>query len=345
MPTTLPEFQRRIDDAMTHTWLEIRDEAIDNILNATPVWNILNAAGCMSTQVGGTHITRTISYGKQQAFEIARGDLLPQGDPELETLAIWRWRALAVSVQRTIMDDQENNGPAKIKDLVATKLRAARDALEEKFETSLFNPFNATESSKGIQGLFDILPPKADRTTGTYGGISRPSAYTPLSPGSGIEVPDPNGNNHWWGPKYFTGSLASIEDTLEADMKTFYNAIYNNQSPPNLIITTKELYELLEEFAVDRVQIIKVTNPLSPDLGIESLAFKGKPLIWSPHVPDNTMLFLNTDFLEIIYDPSMWFAMTEWKHAPLQQSRIAHILCFLNMITSQPRRHGRAVWE
>ena len=35
MPTTLPTLTETFDNAFTHTWYEIRPEAIDNILEAT----------------------------------------------------------------------------------------------------------------------------------------------------------------------------------------------------------------------------------------------------------------------------------------------------------------------
>ncbi|KKL11579.1 hypothetical protein LCGC14_2544440, partial [marine sediment metagenome] len=38
MATTLPELTETIDNAFLHTWYEIRKEAIDNIIDATPVW-------------------------------------------------------------------------------------------------------------------------------------------------------------------------------------------------------------------------------------------------------------------------------------------------------------------
>ena len=36
--TTLPSLTRTIDDAFLTTWFEIREEAIDNILDATVIW-------------------------------------------------------------------------------------------------------------------------------------------------------------------------------------------------------------------------------------------------------------------------------------------------------------------
>jgi hypothetical protein len=337
MATTLPVQTRTIDDAFVTTWYDIRKDAIDNILNATVLWAALNAAGCLVPQTGSDLITRTVRYGEQAAVEIERGDVLPQGEPELETMAIWRWRTIASHVQRNLFDDQKNNGPNKIKDLVAQKLQAARDGMEQKFESSLTNAIVTGETGKLVQGLNDLVPPSASRTTGTYGGIARPSAYADT--GNGVFAP--SAGNTWWGPKYLAGTLSTIEDDLLTDMKKLFNTVSNNQASPNLIVTTQSVFEIYEEFALDLVQIVKDETTRIADLGFEVLRFKGKPIIWAPGITANHMLMLNTDFIEIVYDPSYWFEMTEWKPVPLQPDRIAHIVAFLNMIGTQPRRHGR----
>lgn len=337
MPVTLPSYSKTIDNAFVTTWYEIRPEAIDNILNATVVWAALNAAGCVKPQTGGELITRTIRYGEQAAVDIERGDTLPQGEPELETMAIWRWRTMASHVQRSMFDDQKNNGKFKIKDLVNLKLTAARDGLEQRFEASLFNPIVTGETGKTFQGLHDLVPPIASRTTGTYGGITRPSGFSDT--GNGVFAP--SAGNDFWGSKYLAGTASTIEDDLLTDMKKLYNTIHNNQAPPNLIITTQSIFELYEEFALDISQIVKDESTKLADLGFEVLRFKGKPLVWTPDMTANHMLMLNTDFIDIVYDPSYWFEMTDWKPVPLGTDRIAHIVCFLNMVSDQLRRHGR----
>lgn len=337
MATTLPSLTRTIDNAFVTTWYDIRPDAIDQILNATPIWALLNKAGCMKSQSGSEFITRTVSYDYQTATEIQRGDTLPMGEKELETMAIWRWRTLASHVQRSMFDDQKNRGPSKIKDFVGLKLTSAKDGLTQKFESSLFNTFASTETGRPIQGLHDMIPPRANRTTGTYGGIARPSAFT--AGANGVE--EASGGNTWWGAKYLPGTLATVEDDLLTDMKKLYNSVDDNLESPNLILTTQSLFELYEEFALDATQIVKDASTFLVDLGFQVLRFKGKPMVYSKNMTANHMLMINTDHVEFIYDPDYWFDMTDWKPVPNQEERIAHIVCFGNAITAQPRRHGR----
>lgn len=336
--TTLPTYTRTLDDDFVSTWYEIREEAIDNILSATVVWSALIGAGCMTPQVGGEIITRTIRYGEASASDVAKGDSMSTSEPKLETMAIWYWKYIATNVQRSTFDDQKNNGPSKIKDYVGSRLTAARDALEQKFETNMHGTFKSVETGKIFQGLNDMVPELANRSTGNYGNIARPTAYD----ATGVE--EPSTGNTWWGSKYLDGTLATIDVDLVSDMKTLYNKLHNNQVAPNLIITTSAVFEIYETFALDISQIVKDETTRLADLGFDVLRFKGKPMIWSDDITTANMVMLNTDFVEIVYDPQLWFDMTDWKTVAAEFDRMAQILCAANMITTQPRRHGRLVY-
>lgn len=340
MPTTLPSFTRTIDNAFVTTWYDIKAEAIDNILNATVIWAALNNAGCLKPQEGGEIITRTIRYGQTAATDIQQGDMLPVGDTELETMAIWKWRTTASQVTRNLFKDQQNRGKYKIKDYVGQKLTAARDGLEQKYESNLLGTIDTAETNlRHFQGLHDMVPPIASRTSGSYGGINRPSAFADT--GNGVYAPDTAGTNSFWGSKYLAGTYANIDDSLLSDMKKLFNTVSANQSDPNLILTTQELWEIYEDFSLDAVQIVKDEATFLADLGFQVLRFKGKPMIWSSSMTAKHMLMLNTEFIDIVYDPGFWFDMTDWKAGQLETDRIAHIVCFANMVSDQLRRHGR----
>lgn len=338
MPTTLPTLTRLIDNAFVTTWYEIREEAVDNILDATVLWAVLNNTGRLKTQVGSKFITRTIRHGETAAVDVAKGDLLPQGDTELETMAIWLWKAIASHVQADIFDDQENAGPSKIKDYIGLKLTGARDGMEQKFETNLLSAHKANETGKILQSFEDMVPSIADRGSGTYGRITRADTFA--ADGNGNTVPT-GGVNPWWGSIYRAGTLADIATDLLDDMRELYATVHANQSPPKLMITTQKIFGIYEDFAVGVTQIIKDETTFIADLGFEVLRFKGKPLVWTPNMTTDHMLMINTDFVELVYDPNVWFDMTDFKPIPLETKRIAHILAFANLISDQLRRHGR----
>lgn len=340
MPVTLPQEVRLMDDKFNTTWYEIRPEAIDNVLLATVIWAMLKEKKRFVGQTGSDLITRTIRYGVGPTVEaISKGDLLPMGTVETTTQARWGFRYLAVPVQRDMITDVENSGKFKIRDYVTKRLGEARDSLEQTLETDVVRTADTTEAAhKHPQSLLDIVPPYANATQGTYGGIARPSAYTQIGAGNGVFAP--SAGNTFWGPKY-KQMTSPTEVNLVSDMKVLWNSITNNQKAPNMIVSDQLTYELYEEFAVDKSQIVKNDVGMLADLGFETLEFKGAPWIWTPNFANNELCMYDLMSIEVVYRPNLWFEMTDWKSMPNQLERIAHILTSLNIITDQPRRHGR----
>jgi len=340
--TTLPTYTRTLDDAFVTTWYEIREDAIDNILGATVTWNALMGAGSFTEQVGGEIITRTIRHGEITAEQVQKGSTVTSGEPKLETLALWQWKYTSANVQRSVFTDQKNAGPSKIKDYVGVRITAARDGLEQKFQSNIWNAHQTTETGIDMQGINDLIPTTlAQSSANTYGNITRPLTYDAASPDT---VRSPLTGNTWWGGKYFDGILASIDVDLIDDMKLLYNTLHANQAPPNLLIATQAIFEIYEGTAIDISQIIKDETTRLADMGFEVLRFKGKPLIWDTSMTANHVVMLNTDFIEIVYDPQLWFDMTDWKPQAFEFDRAAQILCAVNLIGTQPRRNGRMIY-
>lgn len=330
--TTLPALTETIDTAFVSTWYDIRAAATDNVLNATPIWSLLKAKGRFIRQVGGRYIERTIRYQVPSPIAVQKGDILGEGETETQTAALWNWRYLSIPVQRSIFDDQKNSGPNQIKSYLADRITAAKDGMIQANESKLFNAHTPLEDGKDFIGLNDIVPPIATRNTGTYGTIARPTTFVNDVATVG---------NTWWTPRYksYTGAP---EQTLVSDMKNLYNTIHNNQIPPDIIITDQATFELYEEYGLDATQIVKnESNQRLLDLGFDVLQFKGKPMTWTPNITAGHVLMLTSQYIDVVYDPNMWMAMTEWKPIAKQGERLAHILSAATIVTDQPRRHGR----
>lgn len=333
---TLPTFTKTVDTAFTETWYEIRPQAIDNVLLATVVWALLKMKGCFTEQRGSYEIERTVRYQLPTPVEVAKGDVLGDGEWESRTAAFWTFRFLSQHIQRDAFTDRANAGKFQIRSYVTERLQDATDALAQRYETDLLRAIVTDESGKNIQGLNDLLPPFASRSTGTYGRIARPATYTADTAGV---VSRPATGNTFWGPNYMAWRTP-IEVNLIDDMQHFYNSITNNQENPDIILTTQTLYEMYGSFGLDAIQVMADQRMLN--LGFNTLMYMGSTLTWSPNVASGTMQFLNSKYIEAVYDPGMWFEMTEWKAIPKQTERLAHILCAMNIIGAQPRRHGLA---
>jgi len=330
-----------IDDVFTQTWMQIKPEAIDNILNSIVVTAALKEAGSFKAQVGGDLITRTIRYGTESASAVEKGDTLPQGEPTLKTMARWEFRNIASHVQRSLFDDRENQGQFRIASYVQDRLQAAREAIEDKIETRLLSAEVTGETGKELQSLLDLLPHWDNRSTGTYGQIARPTAY-----GSSNLVQSPSTGNTWWGPNYKLLS-APVEVNLLSDLKDGFLGVSQfgrGAETPNLLMANLATTALYEDYALDSVQIVKDSGTFLADLGFKVLRFKGVPWVAATGVPASDtygVLGLNTNFIEFVYDPTLWFEMTNWKDIPLQGERIAHIIASCNLVSAQPRRHIR----
>ncbi len=325
---SIPSMTRDIDNIFTHTWYEIKSKAVDNVLDSNVVTAALRDRGCFKSQVGGLYLTETIRYGTKSAQNIKKGSILSSGETELETMAKWEWRYFSSHVQRSKIDDQKNNGKLAIKKLVSTKIQAAKEALEDHLEDALFADFSATAETTDMapQGLNEMIPVNASKASNTYGGIDR--------------------SNSWWQANYDSFS-DNPEVNLLSDMKSMYNECTKHKEAPNLIIASKSKFEIYEEFAMDMTQMVQKTSGRLADLGYTVLQYKGADLVWVPDATiadtsdNDQMLFLNTNYISMYYDPQMWFDMDEWKPIALQTERIAHILCACNLTSSQLRRHGR----
>lgn len=338
MAATLPTLTRTIDDDFVNTWYEIRAEVIDNILTATVFWLALKSFNCLTPQVGGEYITRTVGYGTKSIQAIQKGSVLTQSEPALDTMARWDWRRVAMDVNRSLVDDQKNAGKFKIKSYIARRLEAARNSCVQDLETDLFRWGVYTTAPYHMNGLYDICPFSTAESAVAPGAASDTSA-------AGTSNGNLNRTNSWWVNKTKTGT-APASLNLVSDMRTFFNEISANQESPNFIITTQTLYEYYEDEVSDKQQIVRSAfNRTAADLGFDTLTFKGATLSWSAKAggpgSSSHMHMLNMNHIELVYDPNYWFDMTEWKSTANQLERVAYIIIVTpGLITAQPRRHG-----
>jgi hypothetical protein len=341
---TLPTKTATIDDQFVESWYDIRAEAVDNILDATVFWLALREMGSLTPQSGGTHITRTIKYGKKTGQNLSKGKVLSQSVAKRETMALWNWAYTIIDVNRSLIDDQINSGPTKIKDYVAKRLNGANEDLIQKLEDDLFAWAAAADSQ--MNGLMDIVPVgTVSSTTGLPNLDITPTGDAPTHDAGNFG--NISRTNSWWQivRRKVSGTdtaASSPEVNLLSDMDDFYNQVGNNVQSPNFMICDRVLYQYYMEEASDRIQMVRTAfNNLAADLGFESATFRGKPISWSSKLDSTSkMFFLNLDFIEVVYDPGYFFDATEWMYTANQLERVMYIYSTMQLITDQPRRHG-----
>ncbi|QDP56795.1 MAG: putative major head protein [Prokaryotic dsDNA virus sp.] len=342
MATGVPTLSETLNTEFTHTWYEIRPEAIDNILDATPVTALLRAKNRFKSQNGGRFIERTVLYGEKTASGFVKGDVLPVEEPDLETVALFNWGYTQVPVTRTFVDDQVNSGPEKIKDYVDTRLTAARNALVQKIEAVIMAEATWTAASKDPLSIYDYIPDNGDGTnrfvsgsSTTYGGIDQENPWW-----QNQDYTIAAGSENQYGTK--TGPASS---TMYDDMRNVFNTTGAQLSNPDCIITTQSLFEIFEDFAVQKEQIIRDETTRLADLGYDVLRFRGKPITWSSRTKASQMIFLNSEFFDIVFDPKAWFDMTDWQRPSRQLEQVAYIILAWQILGYNKRFNARVEWD
>ena len=347
---TLPTLTRTLDDDFVNTWYEIRAEVTDNILDSNVFSMALKEFGCMTPQVGGEYITRTVGYGTKKTQKFQEGSVLTQEVKKLDTMARWDWRYFLVDVNRTLIDDNKNAGTFKIKDYLTRRIEAARDALSADLETDLFRWGAYTTAPFQPNGIYDICAGQtAESAVG--GGSASDSAASGTANGNISRVNDywknwntqGSGSSESFTAKIGTPTNAPYSLNLVPDMRHFFNIVNANQEAPNFIIMDQEIYEAYEDEVGDKQQIVRTSfNQKAADLGFVTMTFKGAPMTYTSKLASSKHIFmLNLNHVEYVYNPNMWFDMTNWKENTNQLERVSYIACMTTgLITDQPRRHG-----
>ncbi len=350
MPATITQLTAQVDDAFTHTWFKMQKKATDNILDANVLSALLREAGSFKTQVGEDRVARTVRYGKKTAITVKKGDTLPTGEDAIDTMAWWTWRYIAAHVQRSLQDDQQNSGAGKIMTLVTTKLEAARDSLNDKWEDLLIANADTSESRTDNRSARDpysvynfldesIATATHQQTTAGlffYGNIDR----------GGVQTAGSETLNHWWQNRYTTAVNPMLANLFDQMGTTYNNASASGgsaESAPNLILTTQAMWEAFSDIAGANIQLTADVGSRVASLGYDLLKFRGAKVAWTRHSSMKTgqMLFMNSRWIDVVYDPNLWFQMMPWMNLPNQLERITRILMATpGVICYQPRRQA-----
>lgn len=316
MPASLTEV---LDNLYASTWQHMRDEVIDNVFDSAPFWFWLKEHNKLRSVSGGRHILDTLEYAKNDGVGfIGRGGTVPMNDREFLTNSVWDWRYLQAPLVRFGVDDQKNRGKTRILELVKSKLSNARESLVDVLETTLFG-------AAGVEG-------------GAFDGLQHLVADDPTASASVGQIAQ--NTETWWRNKTDNMTGVSFATSGTARMRTMLNNCMNNRKRdrPDIMMTTQFVFEQYEDNILDKYQH---TDKKMNDLGFENLKFKNVPLVWSPACGAGRMYFLNTRFLTFVYDPALYFDMTEWKAIPDQvNDRAAQIISACALTTNRRRVQG-----
>lgn len=315
-------YTEQLDSLYTTTFQLRRKEIVDQIFNATPFWYMLTKKGKKRTESGGRWIEVPLQYAKNETVQFfGKGDTISINDTQPLTVARYDWKYLAGSIVRYFVDDQRNRGQSAVINLMNAKIDNLQRSLIDKLEESLFSD-GTSDGNKAIDGLENLV---SNSTTGTVGQIDR-SSYT------------------WWRNNIQTMASASASIYLRGYMNTMFNNCGQQGEGvtrfPDLIVTDQTTYEYYESEAME-IARINIGDKTLADLGFGDLAFKGRPITWSPAASSQRMYFINTNFIEWVADPIANFDMTDWKPIIDQPNdRVAQVVTVGNVVLSNSKRQG-----
>jgi len=360
-------------DAVLSLSLEyIRPGLIDNIFTSTPFLAAVygaygrKAKARMGVRLvnGGERIRVPLMYGSNSTVGSYQGydtlDITPQ---EGITTAFYEWKQLAASISLSRREERQNAGEGKIKDIMQAKVMQAEMSLRDEFNYQLLGKTvssGAWSSGAGIgnqtaEADFSPVPhmvAKNPSATVTVGNIAQGSyAFWRNVSVDGSAI---HGSKDAAAER---GFLCDDWATLGQAMRYTYNACSKGAGgSPDLILCDQLGYESYEGAMDDKVRYTAGSGtPGSPaTLGFDSVRFKGANMLWDEMMPDidggliytdaswstSTMMFLNSDFLELVVDTGTNFITTPFVRPENQDARTAQILLMGELCCSQRRKQG-----
>lgn len=244
----------------------------DQVFAGNPLFAKLNANGMKQTIDGGFDIREPLMTGQN-----ATGGWMTSGYDELDftpqagvAYATYPVKAFNKTVVMSDLEQRQNSGGSKLIDLWEFKIEQAKLSAQDKFNSDLY--LDGTAEQGAITGLAAYIS-----ATGTYAGINRATT----------------GNEYWK-----AGYTDSTSETIsENRMLTAFNtASQNGRDFPNLILTTRAIWQTYHGLLTDNV---RYEDKEMANLGFKSLTWMGIPIVWDNDCPSGTMYFINTKTLKL----------------------------------------------
>lgn len=304
-------------DAILATTLKnYRPTLEDNVFNQRALTNWLKDK-CLEPASGAT-IVVPLMYGKNTTSgSFGMWDTLPTTPQTGISAAEYGWSQAAVSIAIAGLEEDMNDGPEQIIDLVQAKVMQAEESLNETFNGFFFSD-GTGNSSQDFYGLKNLIADNASDSAAyeSVGGISGSS------------------NSFWRSVCNTTTTPLTL-----GIMSSFRNDIsQGTNQTPDFHITTDTLWEKYESMLQPS---LRYSDPKTADAGFENLLFKGAPVTFDIDCSSGTWYALNSKYIRLKRSKRTWFSHTPFMRPTNQNARYAQIICTGQLVTSNRRRLGK----
>ena len=355
------------DALLTMTFENLRENLIDQIFSDTvllaAIYGKIGGKKKSGSGVryvdGGERISQNLMYGKNTTVKSYAGyealDVTPQ---EGFTRAFFTPRQVAGSVTISGAELAKNNGKEKIIDLLEAKFKQLRMSFAEELNSQMLG--------KTISGGAFIAG-RGSQSAGT--DLDPLLMLIPKDPTASVEVGNINQATYsWWRPYTVDGSAAHGGKDSGADrgfnitsfailnnamMHAYNSCARSGGGAPDIVLTDQLTYETYNLSFEDKKRYTNDdSGPVS--MGFDSVRYKGADMIWDYMMPDvdggyaydsasfatGTMLFLNTQFIDLTVFRNRDFIIEPFVKPAEQDAKVANMLFMGNMTCSNRRKLG-----
>lgn len=315
---------RTYNDVLTTTLANYREELIDQVVDDYPTLSYLvgklgETMGAKNERPrkldGGESIVEHVLYEFSSAVQSYSG--AEQLDTTLQdgmTIARFNWRQYAATIGISGLDRRNNQGDAKMIDLLKAKTKQAENSLRDRLSRDIFGTAVGGADGKSWDGLGILVD-----STGTVGGLSQATFSV------------------WASTETAGGSFAAVG---LRDMRSTFNTISFGNNKPDFIVTTQDIYQFFETTLQpqERYQSEKLK---SANTGWESLTFKAVPVMFDRDCNSGVIYFLNSRNINLSVHKDAWFSTGKFVEPENQDVTTAKVLIQGNLTINERRKHGK----
>jgi len=310
----------------------------------------MREGGRISGPHSGTQCDWNVQYAKTtSAGSFGARDIVATAPNEFAMRPSLDWGGFYASVSLDINEQDSNQSPEAIVNLLEAKVQNATETLEDEIGTGLYS---AGTDSNGIVGLKQAVCTSSGASgqgvSATYANIAR-------------------GTYSWWDSNldsdttnYTAANLSSGGSTLAYTLpyllrKNWGACVQGNMRGrrPTVHVTSQAFYDIYEEWAVSKgtIEMSGLPYNIRPyltgtgratdaqqDLGFAEFTYKGAPILVDSHCDTNYWYMLNEDRIKFHTTGSTQLRETDWKEPENQvKTMVKQLFLRGQLVLTEPR--------
>jgi len=270
-----------LSEIVTTTLRNRTGQLADNMSDNNALLSRLKKRGKIQTVSGGRTIVQELEYADNQTYKRYAGyETLNISPSDVFTAAEFDYKQAAVAVSISGLEQLQNSGSEAIINLLGSRIRNAEKTMMNGISADIYSDGTA-DGGKQIGGL-QLLVSKTP-TSGTVGGIDR-ATWT------------------FWRNKATVSGTAATAANIQERMNAMALSLVRGTDKTDLIVADGNYYG---HYLASLQAIQRITDPEMAAAGFTSLKYFGHggsaDVVLDGgqggNCPENTMYFLNTDYI------------------------------------------------